>query len=133
MRILIYILVAICSVACMAATEPADPRPQPDPKPDRPVQPIKRRPITPDGTVWRPRYTLVVDFDCSIMLNGNYGSAYSMSVEVYSVTTGRTFSAVLRYEGDALTIPRELLGQEFIITTECDGIIQVELCTIGEE
>ena len=135
MRILIYILLAFCSVACMSMepTDPgADPKPNPD-VPNKPVQPIKRRPVTPDELVMRPRYSLVVDLNSTIIFNGNFGTARPMSVEVYSVTTGRTFSAVLRYEGDALEIPSELLGEEFTITTECDDIVYVELCTLGEE
>lgn len=137
MRILIYILLAICSVACMADVAdqgPQEPNPEPAPgDPTKPVQPIKRRPVTPDEIVMRPRYSLVVNLDNTIIYNGNFGTAKPMNVEVYSVTTGRTFSAVLRYEGDALEIPRELLGQEFTITTECDGVIQIELCILGEE
>ena len=113
---------------------PQEPNPEPAPgDPTKPVQPIKRRPVTPDEIVMRPRYSLVVNLDNTIIYNGNFGTAKPMNVEVYSVTTGITFSAVLRYEGDALEIPRELLGQEFAITTECDGVIQIELCTLGEE
>lgn len=131
MRILIYILLAVCLVGCCAALEPGDVNPPHDP--ERPVQPIKRRPITPDGIVWRPRYTFS-DFEFSLTITRAAAcSTQSMSVEVYSLTTGETFRGVLRYEGDSLTIPRDLLGEEFTVTTECDGEVQVEVCTVGQE
>lgn len=119
-RTILCLLALVMFVGCEAMEPPSnDLGPQP-----KPVQPIKPRPIVPDGQIQRPRAidgpTTVIRVDFSKL--GYRSAASSYNVVVRSESTAEEYSAVIDASG-YVDVPVVLLGEVFWVMVECDGVV----------
>lgn len=87
--------IAVLVVGCEAAADMGDPSINP-----KPVRPIKRRPITPDGTILRPR---IISPNFEIDIPRHDVKAGAAAVQIYASTGELLFDNVL-YPNEELEI-----------------------------
>lgn len=121
-RILCYLIAIVAFVGCEMGPMSEPSEPSPDPKP---VQPIKPRPIVPDGKIERPRVidapTIVIRVDLSTLVDTFAACSYNVCVR--SEYTSEEYFAVID-AASFVDIPVTCLGEEFLVMVECDGVVK---------
>lgn len=146
MKKILYILLALLFVGCeldlMHDTEQDTPGDvggdvggggddgTPDDVPGHPLpsQPIKRRPITPQDKIQRPRFTIISER--TVELSFDSGSTPACcSVSFRSGNTGEEYITLVG-DDSVVTLPLMDNSSDYTLTIEGDGVRYVEQITI---
>ena len=93
-----------------------------------PSQPIKRRPITPQDKIMRPRLTIISEKSIELRIDGIYATN-CCSVSLRSDSTGEEY-IVLMGEDMVVTLPIMDDSSDYTLRIEGDGVSYVEKFTI---
>ena len=93
-----------------------------------PSQPIKRRPITPQDKIKRPRLTIISEKSIELRIDGIYATN-CCSVSLRSDSTGEEY-IVLMGEDMVVTLPIMDDSSDYTLRIEGDGVSYVEKFTI---
>ena len=135
MKKILYILFVLLFVGCELSMpeEPSNPdtgKPGDDDVPGSPLpsQPIKRRPITPQDKIKRPRLTIISEKSIELRIDGIYATN-CCSVSLRSDSTGEEY-IVLMGEDMVVTLPIMDDSSDYTLRIEGDGVSYVEKFTI---
>ncbi|MBO5830546.1 MAG: hypothetical protein J6R01_02960 [Alistipes sp.] len=119
----IVALIAVVAVSCSSEiTCPEPDRPQP-----KPVQPIKPRPIVPDGQIQRPRAIDGLNTDIRIDFFKFAGAP--VSVQIYAISGELLFDDVVRF-GEVVELSADLSTLLFVVDGEDVNIQTIEQCLL---
>ena len=102
------------------------------PEGDGPTQPLKRRPIVPNGKIQRPRFRITL-INTDLVVSPEACNTQAMTISVRCEATGFEHRIYGATETDELTIPCDELRGEVAITTEIDGDIEIEYFILAEK
>lgn len=135
MKKILYILFVLLFVGCELSMpeEPSNPdtgKPGDGDVPGSPLpsQPIKRRPITPQDKIKRPRLTIISEKSIELRIDGIYATN-CCSVSLRSDSTGEEY-IVLMGEDMVVTLPIMDDSSDYTLRIEGDGVSYVEKFTI---
>lgn len=135
MKKILYILFVLLFVGCELSMpeEPSNPdtgKPGDGDVPGSPLpsQPIKRRPITPQDKIKRPRLTIISEKSIELRIDGIYATS-CCSVSLRSDSTGEEY-IVLMGEDMVVTLPIMDDSSDYTLGIEGDGVSYVEKFTI---
>lgn len=136
MKKILYILFVLLFVGCefsmpdMPPSNPDTGKPGDDDVPGSPLpsQPIKRRPITPQDKIKRPRLTIISEKSIELRIDGIYATN-CCSVSLRSDSTGEEY-IVLIGEDMVVTLPIMDDSSDYTLRIEGDGVSYVEKFTI---
>ena len=111
-RVVLYLLSLVAFVGC-ECFECADPGARPEPHPGSPVQPIKRRPIVPDGQLQRPR---TIERNIRFIFGCEFSSEPA-TMQVYTATGDLLFNDVI-YPDDIIEISKDVETLIFVVDGE---------------
>lgn len=129
---LIYIVLLLALVGCEAGLvdmAPTQPSPNPDRPVDKPITPIKRRPIVPNDKTNRPRFSDKISLPISMF---TFGGKEQLSVTLCSVETGEEQSVIVTPDMESLTMPLMEGTCSYYLIVEGDDTYYVELLEIVE-